>query len=97
MGRSASPAFETDAATTEHIVRSNALWLHDFATAVCQTTNTNSIIIIIIIRAVTTTCTTLGHYQQHCGKWQVPLSAAYAASKFAIQGYSSLACERPDL
>jgi NAD(P)-dependent dehydrogenase (short-subunit alcohol dehydrogenase family) len=28
----------------------------------------------------------------------VPLSAAYAASKFAIQGYfSSLACERPDL
>jgi hypothetical protein len=41
-----------------------------------------------IIGAVTTTCTTLGHYQQHCGsKPWCSLSAAYAASKFAIQGY----------
>jgi short-subunit dehydrogenase len=90
------PALETDAATTEHIVRSNALW---------------PMILTPLLFAKTSSSSSSSSSPQQsqppphlvvtssiAGKLAVPLSAAYAASKFAIQGYfSSLACERPDL
>jgi short-subunit dehydrogenase len=85
------PALETDAATTEHIVRSNALW---------------PMILTPLLFAKTPATTSPSSQQSPhlvitssiAGKLAVPLSAAYAASKFAIQGYfSSLASERPDL
>ena len=86
------PALETDAATTEHIVRSNALW---------------PMILTPLLFAKTPATASQQSSQQSphlvitssiAGKLAVPLSAAYAASKFAIQGYfSSLSCDRPDL
>jgi dehydrogenase/reductase SDR family protein 7 len=91
------PALETDAATTEHIVRSNALWPMILTP-------------LLFAKRPTPTASSLSSEQSPplaphlvitssiAGKLAVPLSAAYAASKFAIQGYfSSLACERPDL
>jgi short-subunit dehydrogenase len=89
------PALETDAATTEHIVRSNALWPMIltpllFAKATPSTLSSE--------QSPSQQSPHLVITSSIAGKLAVPLSAAYAASKFAIQGYfSSLACERPDL
>jgi short-subunit dehydrogenase len=90
------PALETDAATTEHIVRSNALWpmiLTPLLFAKSQATTTSS-----SEHSPSQQSPHLVITSSIAGKLAVPLSATYAASKFAIQGYfSSLACERPDL
>jgi dehydrogenase/reductase SDR family protein 7 len=83
------PALETDAATTEHMLRSNALWpmiltplLFSKPASSGQSPSTPHLVVTSSI----------------AGKLAVPLSAAYAASKFAVQGYfSSVACERPDV
>jgi short-subunit dehydrogenase len=92
------PALETDAATTEQILRSNALWPMLltpllFAKPTATTTSSSD--------GQPLPSSPLPHLvitSSIAGKLAVPLSAAYAASKFAVQGYfSSLAAERPDV
>jgi dehydrogenase/reductase SDR family protein 7 len=82
------PALETDAATTEHMLRSNALWpmiLTPLLFSKESQQSQQAAPHLVVTSSI-------------AGKLAVPLSAAYAASKFAVQGYfSSVACERPDV
>jgi dehydrogenase/reductase SDR family protein 7 len=99
-----TPALETDVATTERVLRSNALWPMLltpllFASRSSESESESSdggdehaklqpsrpLPHLVVTSSI-------------AGKLAVPLSAVYAASKFAVQGYfMSLACERPDL
>jgi NAD(P)-dependent dehydrogenase (short-subunit alcohol dehydrogenase family) len=92
-GGSALPALKRMRTAAEHIVRSNALWLHG-AAPVCQKKQQRHHYHHHRHHGATT-CTTFGRYRTVLRKLAVPLSTAYAASKFAIKLFSSLACERP--
>lgn len=89
------PALETDPATTEHIIKATALWpmiltpllfgtdaAGDASISVFRPRHAPHLVVTSSIAA----------------KLAVPLSAVYAAAKFALQGYFlSLQAERPDL
>jgi dehydrogenase/reductase SDR family protein 7 len=87
-----SPALETDPETANSILQTTALWpmlmtplLFQSATSAVNNGNQRHLPHLVVTSSI-------------AGKLAVPLSAVYAAAKFALQGYFwSLQAERPDL
>lgn len=79
-----SPALQTSPETVQSMISTNAIW--------------PMIVTPYLLRKQPLRPPHLVVTSSIAGKLPVPLSAAYAASKFALHGYfSSLQCERPDL